>query len=128
MAKAAHTARVIMAITAVWPCVRLLDGLDALLSPSSPETITASPFPSISRADDDEGGDEGTDEGETDGDIEVGAVVSMSASVLVDPLTDGDIEVGTVVSTSVSVLVDPLRPLGIDVGMDMDMSGIDILM
>jgi hypothetical protein len=112
MAKAAHTARVIMAITAVWPCVRLLDGLDTLLSPSSPEIITASPFASISRVDDDddddEGADEGTDKGETDGDMKVGAVVSTSASVT----------------------VDPLRPLGIDMAMlgtDMATSGIDIL-
>jgi hypothetical protein len=108
MAKAAHTTREIMAIMAIWPGVTALDGFDALLSPSSPEIITASLFPSSSRLDVDEGVNEGADEGESDGDREAGAVVS------------------TWISVSVWVSVDPPRPLDTGMlGMDMDM---DILM
>lgn len=72
-----------MAITAVWPGVRILDGFDALLAPSSPAIFTASLFPSSSRVDVDEGADEGAEEGESDGDREAGAVVSTSVSVYV---------------------------------------------
>ena len=52
--------RQVMAITTVWPGVTILDGFDALLSPSpsSPEIITASLFPTSSRVDVDEGADE----------------------------------------------------------------------
>jgi hypothetical protein len=122
MAKAAHTTRAMMT---VWPGIRL-DGLDALVSPSTSGIITASPFPSSLRV--------GADEGETEGDSKVGAAVSASVSVPVDP----PVIIGGVVLLIFGAGLGEERlvslgseegggNMGIDMGMDMGMD-MDILM